>query len=458
MKTLYVRIVLVFILITFISSAIALLFTNLYYTSKLQSYSERDMLGISKEIRELYESVGELDLKLYLTRIAGMGFQIYAVDAEGRGQSFGDPFKNMRLEQDKIDQVLHGESYLGLMEPHHWLKVVGYFENSLRNSVGLPVDVNGERYALFIRPNLEKQIGEVRILLAILMSYTFLFSLLLIIMLTRYIVGPLKQLKGATKKIVEGNYQIELDVRRSDEIGDLARHFSHMADSLKRLDEMRQEFVANVSHEFQTPVTSIQGFTQAILNKETSAEEERHYLQIIHEESKRLSSLSKQLLTLAALDKEAQLAKKTAYRLDEQIRQILIVLEWQWSDKQLVIEPDLPEIIVTADEQLMYQVWFNLITNSIKFSRKGDTIRIQIAAERDIEVTIADTGIGIPAADLPHIFDRFYKADKARNRSQAGSGLGLSISRKIVELHGGTVEAASEPGVGTSVTVRLPHS
>jgi signal transduction histidine kinase len=135
----------------------------------------------------------------------------------------------------------------------------------------------------------------------------------------------------------------------------------------------------------------------------------------------------------------------------------LIVTEWQWMEKGLSVEPDLPEIVIHADPQLLVQVWLNLITNSIKFSRPGGTISISMAVERDITVMIKDTGIGIPESDLPHIFDRFYKADKARNRTHSGSGLGLAIAKKIVELHGGTITVRSESGKGTEFTVHLPH-
>lgn len=186
-----------------------------------------------------------------------------------------------------------------------------------------------------------------------------------------------------------------MNVSRRDEIGNLARDFTAMAQSLKQLDEMRQEFVANVSHEIQSPLTSIQGFAQTILDRDATPEDADRYLTIITEESKRLSSLSKQLLTLAALDKETGLIRRAPFRLDEQIRQVLIVTEWQWNEKRLNIEPELAEIVVSADPQLLYQVWFNLIVNAIKFSSPEGTIRIETTVDRDVSVTVSDTGSGI---------------------------------------------------------------
>ncbi|MBP1991122.1 sensor histidine kinase [Paenibacillus eucommiae] len=457
MKTLYIRIVLTFFVIIMVSSILALLVSNIYYLTQLRGYNEQKILNIGKEIRDLYEQMPDLDKDDYLTHIGNMGFQIYAVNEKLEGKFYGSPFKHQEMDPEQIRRVLMGDTYHGILEERHLLMVTGFFENSIRNSVGLPLQVNGEAYALFVRPNLEQQIGEVRILLAILLVYTFLFSMILIVIFTRDIVKPVKKLTEATHKIVGGNYQIEMDVSRRDEIGNLARDFTLMAQSLKQLDDMRQEFVANVSHEIQSPLTSIQGFAQSILDKETTPEEAERYLHIIEEESSRLSSLSKQLLTLAALDKEVNVMKLTAFRLDEQIRQVLIATEWHWTEKALLVEPDLPEIVISADSQLLYQVWFNLITNSIKFSHPGDTIQVEILVEHDIVVKISDTGIGIPEAELDSIFQRFYKADKARNRSLSGSGLGLSIAKKIIELHHGSIEVHSELGKGTTFIVRLPH-
>ncbi|WP_282939747.1 HAMP domain-containing sensor histidine kinase [Paenibacillus sp. RC67] len=457
MRTLYTRIVVTFIFIALISSIFALFVTNAYYTSHLRTYNEQKITRIGSDIRSLYEQITGIELRSYLTRIAGLGYQIYAVNSRMEGTFFGAPFKHDELDPDIIRRVLNGGDYQGIMEEKQILMVTGFFENSLRNTAGLPLNVNGENYALFIRPNLEEQIGEVRLLMGFLLGFTFLFSIILIIVLTRFIVKPLQQLTEATNKIVEGDYNIELDISRRDEIGNAARHFTQMASSLKKLDEMRQEFVANVSHEIQSPLTSIQGFAQTMLDKQATPEEAERYLKIIEEESKRLSGLGKQLLTLAALDKEDTLTKRTAFRLDEQIRQALLVTEWQWTEKRLELELELPDMIMTGDAQLLVQVWLNLMTNAIKFSHPGGTLRITARVEQEIVVEIGDTGMGISEDELPYIFERFYKADQARNRTRSGSGLGLSITRKIVELHGGSIQVQSRLGKGSTFIVHLPR-
>ncbi|WP_025027204.1 sensor histidine kinase [Caldalkalibacillus mannanilyticus] len=458
MRTLYVHIVATFIVITLVSGLCALMLTNVYYLSKMRDYNEQKTLRIAQEIRDLYESSSDFDFENYLSSIANMGFQLYAIDEHGEGSYYGAAFKHTELEAKHIAEVLKGQTYQGMQGEDRFLNVAGFFENSLRNSVGLPVEVLGQNYALFIRPNLEQQIGEVRMILAILLVCSFLFSVVLIIFLTRFLVSPLKKLTEATNRIVAGDYNnIQLEVKRKDEIGNLARHFDQMAQSLKRLDQMRQEFVANVSHEIQSPLTSIQGFAYSMLKKKATPEEETKYLQTIYEESKRLSSLSNQLLTLASLDKETNVLKKSAFRLDEQIRQVLITLEWQWTQKNLTVEADLSEIVATADPELLYQVWLNLMTNSIKFSQPGATLHIELKVEQEIKVVIRDEGIGISQEEIPFIFDRFYKADKARNRTTAGSGLGLAIVKKIMDLHEGSIDVTSELGKGTTFTLRFPY-
>jgi signal transduction histidine kinase len=457
MRSLYIRIVVTFVLISLVSGVLALLLANVYYVQNLINYNEQKILNIGSEVKTLYEKTPDLDLGQYLSHIANMGFQIYAVDDQLQGTFYGSPFKNKQMAAEQIHRVLNGGIYKGILEERHLLMVNGLFENSIQNSIGLPIMAKGTTHAVFIRPNLEQQFGEVRTLLAILLVFSFLFNIGFIVISTRYIVKPVKKLTQATQQIVNGSYDIEMDVSRRDEIGNLARYFAQMAQALKQLNDMRQEFVANVSHEIQSPLASIQGFSQAILEQKATPEEAQRYLRIIEEESRRLSSMSKKLLTLAALDKEKMVVKPTTFRLDEQIRQALIITEWQWAEKHLVVELDLSEVVITADSGLIYQVWLNLIINSIKFSLPGGMIRIGISVEHDITVKISDTGIGIPEDELPHISERFYKADKARNRARSGSGLGLSIVKKIVDLHHGSIQLQSRLGEGTTVIVKLPR-
>lgn len=458
MKSLYVRLVLTFIAIVIISGTLGFLLANAYYQRNLKAYNEQKITRIGEEIIRLYEERSDQDLQAFLTNVANLNFQLYLVDETGGGTDFGTPLRDKQISPDIVQRVLSGELYRGITEEKHGLFVTGFFENSLKNSIGLPIEENEKRYALFVRPNIEQQFGEVHILFAYLLIAMLLISMLLILVFTRFLVKPIKALTSATKKLADGEYKIELDITRRDEIGELAAHFAQMTESLKQLDEMRQEFVSNVSHEIQSPLTSIQGFSQAIRNGGVTDEQQKAYLKIIEEESRWLSTLSKQLLTLASLDKETSLYEPCVYRLDEQIRQVLLMLELKWQEKGLVIDLELPETTIYADKLLLNQVWTNLIVNSIKFTPPEGTIRIEIRIENGIVVIIQDSGIGISEDELMHVFNRFYKGDKVRSRDSVGSGLGLSIVKKIVQMAAGTIEIKSKQGQGTSVMVWLPAS
>ncbi|UKK96284.1 sensor histidine kinase [Brevibacillus brevis] len=456
MKSLYVRVVFTFVAIVLISGTLGFLLANEYYQRNLRAYNEQKITSIGQQIIDLYEHKSSLDLTAFMTHVGNLNFQLHLVDENGGVSQFGAPFRDQQIEPAIVQKVLAGETYRGITEEQHGLFVTGFFENTLTNSIGLPLIAEGKKYALFVRPNIEQQFGEVHIMFALLLAAMFVLSLILILVFTRYLVKPIEKLSRATKKLAEGQYDIHLDIARRDEIGDLATHFARMTESLKQLDEMRQEFVSNVSHEIQSPLTSIQGFSQAIRSGGVTSEQREMYLTIIEEESRRLSSLSKQLLTLASLDKETGLYEPTRFRLDEQIRQVLLVLQQQWQQKKLAMELTLPETFIVGDKQLLNQVWMNLLANSIKFTPTAGSIYIAIQKDTRIVVTIRDTGIGMSEEEQEHVFDRFYKGDKSRNREATGSGLGLSIVQKILQVAKGSIHIQSRIGEGTTVTVSLP--
>lgn len=263
----------------------------------------------------------------------------------------------------------------------------------------------------------------------------------------------------AQKKIAEGDYNISLN-KNTEELGpysELVESVNHMAVELNRMEKMRQEFISNVSHEIQSPLTSIRGFARALRNEKLSAESRLHYLDIIESESMRLSKLSDNLLRLASLEADTIKLEPRVYRLDKQIRLIVLSCEPQWSEKELHMDVALEDVEIKADEDMMSQAFINLIHNSIKFTPEGGQVSIALyKQEHMITFKISDTGMGMAEEDTSRIFERFYKADKSRNPSVKGSGLGLSIVKKIVELHLGTIEVKSKSGQGTTFTVSLP--
>src|ERR1041384_2819261 len=264
----------------------------------------------------------------------------------------------------------------------------------------------------------------------------------------------------AMEKIARGDFSVRLTNEFEDNqmVSQLANSVNKMALELDQMENMRQEFISNVSHEIQSPLTSIRGFAQALENDRLSPEDRHHYLSVIQAESTRLSRITEDLLQLATLESDQVHMEPKTYRLDKQIRSLILVCEPQWAEKKLDMQVDLEEVQIHADEDLLSQVWINLIHNSIKFTPEGGKVCIELYQENGhAEFKIKDTAPGISDGDQKRIFERFYKADKSRTRSKGGSGLGLSIAKKIVDLHSGTIAVESKIGVGTTFIVSLPN-
>jgi two-component system phosphate regulon sensor histidine kinase PhoR len=268
----------------------------------------------------------------------------------------------------------------------------------------------------------------------------------------------IKVILDGIRRIAKGDFAVQLPVQsRPDPFSEIVRSINSMAIELSQMEQMRQEFISNVSHEIQSPLTSISGFAKVLQNSELDQLERVHYLSIIEAESLRLAKLSENLLKLTSLESEHHPFEIKRYRLDKQLRNLILACEPLWVDKSIEMDIDLEDIQIHADEDLMSQVWVNLIHNSIKFTPQNGTI--QISAKKhgnEVIIKIADNGLGIAEEDLAFIFDRFYKADKSRNRTTMGSGLGLSIVNKIINMHQGTIQAESKLGEWTEMTLQLP--
>lgn len=322
--------------------------------------------------------------------------------------------------------------------------------------MGFPLRTADEPLALVIHPESSNMyllftiIGSFILIALAIGSFKF-------ILFTRVVVKPLKALTAATQKVAKGDYNIVLQTKSKDELGVLSKQFQQMAYEVGQVERMRQEFVSNVSHEIQTPLASISGFVSILQKDGLDEAEQLRCLNIIREESMRLSRLSENMLRLATIDSNHYPFHPTLFRLDRQLRRIVIAAEPQWADKHLNIHFKLPKTTIHADEDLLNQVWLNIFSNSIKFTPEGGDISIELVSGNEkIGVVIRDTGIGITEEDRKRIFERFYMADKSHNREAGGSGLGLAIVKRVVELHSGSIEIDSAVGKGTAITVFLP--
>lgn len=458
MRTLYTRIIAMTMLIMISSGIISFVAANVYYHHYLKPINDQKVTKIAEKTVLVFENNEYEEVDNYLNILTDVGYQFYVIDEEGNKQMFGAPFREQNISQEVIDSVLAGETYHGIADYPWSLFVTGFFDNELKNTIGMPVEIAGEKRALFIRPDTIQQFGEMRFFLAFLLVLALLFSFLLVLISTTFIVGPIKKLTEATKTIAAGNYHLKLNVKRQDEIGRLADDFTQMSDSLKRTDEMRQEFVSNVSHEIQSPLTSIQGFSQALREEDIPTDTREKYLSIIEKESRRLSALSKQLLTLSFLDSEMNQNELVPIDLSKQLKEVVTATEWQWRKKDMAIELDIHATTVLGDPKLLQQVWTNLLTNAIRYTQEEGSILIKTRKHKEgVIVSVKDNGIGIEESEIPLLFDRFYKADKARTRTENSTGLGLSIVKKIVELHAGTITVESKTGEGTEFFVFLPN-
>lgn len=457
MRSLYFRVFLITLYTIAISGFLGFYVANVYYHWSLKPYQDTKLFGIVNHIKFQIErhpdAMGDL-----LLASAAMGYQLYLYDEKGNDLFYGRAFGKEDLSDEVKQSVLRGEEYHGIADYPNKPFVTGYFDNRLSNSVGVHVTAGAERYALFLRHNSNIHFDELKIFFLFMFALTVMFSIPYFMLGTRYMVQPIIQLTEATKRIAQGHYNLRLPTKRRDEIGELASHFQKMSLELQQADRRTKEFVANVSHEIHSPLASIQGYADSLLAEDINPRRIREYAAIIGQETRHLATLSRQLLLLSKLDHSEFVPGRKSFPLQPQLRQTLQLLEWQLTEKEIAVRLLVPSgLSVYGDEVLLMQVWSNLISNAVKYIPSGRSIQIQASCEEeDCVIRIADTGDGIPAEQLPFIYDRFFRGDKSRERKSGSTGLGLSIVQRIVQLHGGTITAESREGEGTMFIVRLP--
>ncbi len=270
---------------------------------------------------------------------------------------------------------------------------------------------------------------------------------------------PLKQMSEAAYAMSKGDFSKRIPVTSDDEIGELAASFNKMTNSLSRLEETRKSFIANVSHEMRTPMTTIGGFIDGILDGTIEPEKQNYYLNIASNEVKRLSRMIQSMLNLSRLESSEFVLKRDSFDLREQIFNVVISQEQRIDEKKIDIKglDTLPSVTINADKDLIYQAVYNLLDNAIKFVNEGGYIAFDLSVDAaGISFSITNSGAGIPRADLPYIFDRFYKIDKSRAASKNSMGLGLYIVKTIIKNHGGTISVSSRENEFTSFKFVLP--
>ena len=266
-------------------------------------------------------------------------------------------------------------------------------------------------------------------------------------------VQPIREMVQATRRYAEGDFDIRMnDYGRDDEIGELAASFNAMAESLQQTERQRREFIANISHELKTPMTTIAGYTDGILDGTIPPEREKQYLQIISGESRRLSRMVRRMLDVSQLQAIDPLKSGSHFDICESMRRVLISMEKKITDRGLDVDADIPEepILVLGDNDMITQVIYNLLENATKFARSGSTLYLGVTTiDGKARVTVRNLGDTIPAEELPLLFERFHKSDKSRSEDKDGVGLGLYIVKTILEQHKEKINVTSENGVTT---------
>lgn len=454
MTTLYRKFIAATLVILAISIVLSFILTNWVYMSSTKGKIDRQNVVIAEEIANGLENMHSSGpaYETYLNSMSKLGYQLYIVNESGKGEFFGQPFNKTELPEEAAKVLTDQEVYHGMDSFAGQFLLMGHFSNDLENTVGVPFTMNDQNYGLFLRPNNKLLFSDIHMIFAWFFVAIAVVSITGVIWFAKHLIKPITKLTEATREITRENFNFPLNIARRDEIGQLAESFSRMQEQLQHNDEARKSFINNVSHDFQSPLMNIQGYAELLQTQKLSAEEHFEYVQIIDQESKRLSNLTKQLLLLTSLDQKSYPMKLSDVKLDDQIKETIRRHQWRLEEKEIEVSYKLAPVIFKGDPELLVNIWDNLLTNAIKYNSHGGSILISLSqTESAIEVVFKDTGIGISEDAISQIFDRFYRVDSARKKD--GTGLGLSIVKQIIELHTGEISAVSQAGKGTTFTI-----
>lgn len=337
----------------------------------------------------------------------------------------------------------------------------GYF-NDTRLSVIAPItsDMTTKGYVSIHYPmsSLYQQRSSLLLIIQLLFLVIYGLTFLLLIIYRKYVHHPLEQITKGASEYASGNLAYKIPVHSEDEMGYLANTLNYMSDKLNKNGEYQRKFISNVSHDFRSPLTSIKGYVNAMLDGTIPLEMQEKYLKIIAYESERLEKLTRSLLTLNELDIQKRMTHFRRFDINDVIKTTAATFEGTCTERKILLELILHgrELYARADMEQIQQVLYNLLDNAIKFSNDGSSIIIETTEKNEkIFVSVKDHGCGIPKESIHRIWDRFYKTDASRGKDRKGTGLGLSIVKEIIHAHGQNINVISTPGVGTEFIFTL---
>ena len=276
------------------------------------------------------------------------------------------------------------------------------------------------------------------------------------LLLNHRILRPIRNLGSAMNRVAGGDFKLRIDsTSRSGDIQQLYKDFNVMVSELEKTEVLQSDFVSNVSHEFKTPINAIEGYAMLLQDADGATPEQREYVEKILHNTRRLSSLIGDILLLSKVENQTIAKEAKEFRLDEQVRQSILSLEPQWSEKEIDFDVELEEISYRGDARLLLHVWSNLIGNAVKFNPPNGAVRLRLnRADGGVVFVIEDEGPGIPAEARKHIFDKFYQGDSSHR--EEGNGLGLALVKRILNVCGGEIQQENLPDRGSRFTVKLP--
>lgn len=420
--------------------------TNIKTLSAVTGVTELNdiIIGYRSELKENIVSIAKMTTS-----------DILIFDCEGKFLIGNTVIKNS-LTTEMTQEILNGGSKYTISDLDGMLeqKSLNYFY------IIVGADSVPDGIVLVTTPNITDAgfVSKVIKLFAAISLWVFLAILIGVYIVSERITAPIKKASHAAAQYAMGDFTERIPVEGQDEIATLSRAINNMADSLSKTEENRNTFIANVSHDLRTPMTTIAGFADGILDGTIPPEKQSHYLEIISSETHRLSRLVSSLLEMSKAGKGN--INPVRFNLTEKARQAIIGLESRIDAKKIEIEFNCDEdMFVTADTDSIHQVVYNLTENAVKFCNEGGTITINIGKEgKKAFFEIRNTGEGIPKEELPLLFERFYKSDRSRGLDKTGMGLGLYIVKTNLASHGEGITVTSEPGQYTCFRFTLPLS
>jgi signal transduction histidine kinase len=311
-------------------------------------------------------------------------------------------------------------------------------------------------FKIRLSATLEMALSDPPFMLFLLVS--IVVTAMISFMAGKQVFGPITAMGHAMTHVAKGDFDVQLKYNgRVEELNKMLSDFNSMVQELGNIETLRSDFVASVSHEFKTPLASIEGYATILQNPDLTSDEIKEYARMIIGSTKQLAKLSSNILMISNLENKEILTEKTEFRLDEQIRQSVLLLEPLWEGKKINLNIELENAIYFGNEELLMQAWLNVIGNAVKFTPKNGDISITLKESSDhCTVTVKDTGQGMTPEVQKHIFDKFYQGDNSGYTD--GNGLGLSLVKRIIDLCGGSICVYSDPGLGTTFLFRLPKT